>query len=840
MSEDAPDPGAAGASVVVPDGGLAEALRADQSLTVVECPTPEAMRERVAAGDIEGVVHRHDPGTENPFAAAAGEAATGLPVVRVVPDGTAAAPADPDERTVHVREVGDWPAAVADRLGRLTTETPYRELYHAADEGLLLHPGETAEVVATSDRLHEMLGYEPGDDLNLEQIIAGEQADFSREEAAAMVRRTLREGEQTFEWLDERRDGTEVWVAVTLRPVEIRGTEQVVATIRDIDEQKAHEREAAAAEAEAEQAESRREATLGRVSDAFFGLDDDWRLTYVNERAADLIDVDPKTVRGESLWEMFPEANGSQFEYEYRAAMLTQEPVSFEAHYPPLEAWFEVNAYPSPDGLSVYFHDVTERKRREAELEAYEQLAENVEDALFVLDEAGRFELVTEPLAEWLGRDRAATEGEPATAVLAPDDDAVAAIRAAASEGRVASFETELVDPPDRRTGIVELSPLPSGAVGSLRDVTAERARQRSHDALIDNVPGMVYRRSVEPAAVADGVGEMAGPDIGGPVAPRMTFASEAAAEVAEREPERLAEGGTDWLADVVHPTDRASLVEQLRTAAGEGEPFTLRYRVVTPSGTKWVHDHGRPVTGPEGRVTSVEGFVVDVTARTQRERHRRVMMRVLRHNLRNSVQVISGFAQEIADRAADIDTDADVESLAETIDSRASKLAELSATARDVDDAVAAATDATGQIDAAALGRAVAAERRERHPDADVVTDLPETLLVQGDSTLKRAIDALVENAVVHNDGTATVRLSAVDPGREGWVGLEISDDGPGIPEREQTVLTDDGEITQLVHGRGLGLWLAKWLAESHGGELRIHDRDEGATVALLLPRVD
>jgi signal transduction histidine kinase len=110
-------------------------------------------------------------------------------------------------------------------------------------------------------------------------------------------------------------------------------------------------------------------AVLERMTDAFFGLDDEWRFTYLNEQAGELIDVDPDAVHGERIWDEFPEAVGTQFEYEYRAAMLTQEPVSFDSYYPPLETWFEVNAYPAPDGLSVYFRDISERKRREAQQE---------------------------------------------------------------------------------------------------------------------------------------------------------------------------------------------------------------------------------------------------------------------------------------------------------------------------------------------------------------------------------------------------------------------------------------------------------------------------------------
>ena len=128
---------------------------------------------------------------------------------------------------------------------------------------------------------------------------------------------------------------------------------------------------------------------LERVTSAFFALDDRWRFTYLNESAEDLIDVDADAVGGESLWEVFPEAVGTTFEREYRRAMAEQEHVSFESHYPPLDTWFEVDAYPSESGLSVYFRDVTERKTRERELERQRDALERHREDLERLVEIG-------------------------------------------------------------------------------------------------------------------------------------------------------------------------------------------------------------------------------------------------------------------------------------------------------------------------------------------------------------------------------------------------------------------------------------------------------------------
>ena len=79
---------------------------------------------------------------------------------------------------------------------------------------------------------------------------------------------------------------------------------------------------------------------------------------------------------GHNLWKLFPEAVGSRFQQAYQRAMAEQVSVSLEEFYPPLDTWFEAHAYPAPEGLSVFFADVTERKRREQELAEAKAAAE--------------------------------------------------------------------------------------------------------------------------------------------------------------------------------------------------------------------------------------------------------------------------------------------------------------------------------------------------------------------------------------------------------------------------------------------------------------------------------
>ncbi|MEP6991388.1 MAG: histidine kinase dimerization/phospho-acceptor domain-containing protein [bacterium] len=124
---------------------------------------------------------------------------------------------------------------------------------------------------------------------------------------------------------------------------------------------------------------ARLDAILSSISDAFFALDHDWRFTYVNDRAEHVLARRREELLGRSIWEEFAPAVGSRFDEQYHRAAETGQAVVFEELYAPLDTWFEVRAYPGPEGLTVYFQDVNERHAAEAERSASLRRAESAE-----------------------------------------------------------------------------------------------------------------------------------------------------------------------------------------------------------------------------------------------------------------------------------------------------------------------------------------------------------------------------------------------------------------------------------------------------------------------------
>jgi len=108
--------------------------------------------------------------------------------------------------------------------------------------------------------------------------------------------------------------------------------------------------------------------TLESMTEGFYTVDHEWRLTYMNAEAERNLQLARRRVLGKSLWEVFPEAVGTVFDREFHRAVATREAVEFEEYYPPIDIWVQVRAYPSALGLAVSFRDVSKRRRAEQEV----------------------------------------------------------------------------------------------------------------------------------------------------------------------------------------------------------------------------------------------------------------------------------------------------------------------------------------------------------------------------------------------------------------------------------------------------------------------------------------
>ncbi len=147
--------------------------------------------------------------------------------------------------------------------------------------------------------------------------------------------------------------------------------------------------EQARAYAALQAADARHTATLESISDAFLTLDRDWRFTYVNSQAEQLLRHPASALLGRVCWEVFPEAITTSFGDDLHRAVAEQRPVTGEGYYPPYDIWMAMRAYPSRDGLTIIAHDITAQKRivqalAESE-QRFRQLAEQSPDYIFLV-----------------------------------------------------------------------------------------------------------------------------------------------------------------------------------------------------------------------------------------------------------------------------------------------------------------------------------------------------------------------------------------------------------------------------------------------------------------------
>jgi PAS domain S-box-containing protein len=122
---------------------------------------------------------------------------------------------------------------------------------------------------------------------------------------------------------------------------------------------------------------------LDSISDIFYALDANFRFTYVNKRAEDLWNLSAIDLLGRDYWTAFPDAVGSESYHQHMEVMASRRPVHYETISPVLHRWIAVSIYPSEGGgLSVYFHDIEDRKHADAEREAARAEAESAHTAL--------------------------------------------------------------------------------------------------------------------------------------------------------------------------------------------------------------------------------------------------------------------------------------------------------------------------------------------------------------------------------------------------------------------------------------------------------------------------
>lgn len=208
--------------------------------------------------------------------------------------------------------------------------------------------------------IHEAAeAYEP----KLEDGVSFYKEGESREKIKDALDRAIKQGEPwDVELQIVTHKGNEKWVRAIGQPEMFNGKcVRLFGSFQDIDQRKK-------AEVAFKEASRERMNILESISDAFYAVDENWKITYFNREAENLLNKKAEDVLGRSLWDAFAPAKETEIFRVYNEVMDSGIQQSLEFYYPPLESWFDVSAFPSENGISVYFKNINERKRQEQEI----------------------------------------------------------------------------------------------------------------------------------------------------------------------------------------------------------------------------------------------------------------------------------------------------------------------------------------------------------------------------------------------------------------------------------------------------------------------------------------
>jgi PAS domain S-box-containing protein len=352
-----------------------------------------------------------------------------------------------------------------------------------------------------------------------------------------------------------------------------------------------------------------------------------------------------------------------------------------------------------------------------------------------------------------------------------------------------------------------------------VRDVTEERRRSerltlyaRAMEAAAQGVTIADARRDDEPLVYAN------------PAFERITGYD--AAEILGRNCRFLQGEGTD-----------PEAVAEVREAIEERRPVSVELRNYRADGTPfWNRLDVIPVRNDAGEVTHFLGLQRDVTRRREREQRVAVLDRVLRHNLRNQLNVVRGQADRIL--AGDEVDPGTARTAASGILRATDELLDIADQARRFREVVAGERREPGVRDVAGVLAAAVAEVGAEYPDATVDVDLPDRVPVYAHDVVGMAFLGVVEMLAEATDGAADVAVRAGEL-RPGTVTVEVVDRASGFSAADLGVVAE-GVETPVAHPQGVELWLLRWSVEHSGGEFDVDTGGDPPRIRLRFRRAD
>lgn len=289
-------------------------------------------------------------------------------------------------------------------------------------------------------------------------------------------------------------------------------------------------------------------------------------------------------------------------------------------------------------------------------------------------------------------------------------------------------------------------------------------------------------------------------------------------------------------LLEAIHPEDRERVRANIESSDREPADTTYEGRVIRPDGSiRWVLTQQIILRDHHGEISEVVGICTDITDQKHRERELEILNRVVRHDVRNDMSIILGWAEMLE---AHVDDEA--ETYLRNILESGEHIVEVTEISRDYVEALSTNDELTVEpVSLCSILESELALREASFPEAAFVFDdvLPD-VEVTANGMLSSVFRNLLNNAVQHNDKDNPV-IELTCEVRTDTAVVRIADNGPGIPDDQKAVIFGKGEKSLGSPGSGIGLYLVQTLVSQYGGEVWAEDNDPTGTVFVVeLPR--
>lgn len=365
-------------------------------------------------------------------------------------------------------------------------------------------------------------------------------------------------------------------------------------------------RSATAAEQELKEAYEEKSHILESITDGFYMLNEDWVITHWNQEAENLLGLKRDEAIGENLWDLFPQAEELKFYSEYRNVMKNGKPSSFEEYYEPWGKWFQVNVYPSREGISVYFQDITERRRLQLINERTEEISGV---GGWELDVSSNRVFMTSQAYEIYGLPKnKPVDLETNTRLF--DEHSLEKIEDAVTRAIELQepYEIELnlkrMDGENRLMRVNGFPLVENGKVtklyGTMEDITQEKREQEELESANKKLKTAqkIAKLGYWTHDIAENVSEW----------------SEEMYNIWERDPESFSPNFERML-ETVHPEDREIFQVDAGTVFPDQQYYDSEHRIITPKGEiKWILERITLHRDEDGAPQWMEGIAQDIT----------------------------------------------------------------------------------------------------------------------------------------------------------------------------------------------------------------------------------